>query len=203
MSDAPMMPDFSKTVNAALIGCTDWLERPVQNRNKIKAFVSLKINQNISLQETAFLSYSNHRRASNPTKKKQNMKATIEQIAERANQLSGSMSHGNACYAACREMGVEESEVPAVASIVSTELTNREMNPRCETPEEKSKKVAIAALVPKHLEAIAAELEIESTKRGGNWGQKAIAAIRRGQPRWEHTSEANRRATVEVEANRE
>lgn len=25
MSDAPTMPDFSKTVNAALIGCTDWL----------------------------------------------------------------------------------------------------------------------------------------------------------------------------------
>lgn len=38
------------------------------------------------------------------------------------------MSHGNACYAACREMGVEECEVPSVASIVSTELTNREMN---------------------------------------------------------------------------
>lgn len=38
------------------------------------------------------------------------------------------MSHGQACYSACRELGVEESEVPTVASIVSTELTNREIN---------------------------------------------------------------------------
>ena len=58
MSDAPTMPDFSQTVNAALIGCTDWLERPARILNKIKAFCGLKINQNISLQETAFLSYS-------------------------------------------------------------------------------------------------------------------------------------------------
>jgi len=62
------------------------------------------------------------------TKKKQNMKATIEQIADRANQLSGSMSHGQACHAACIEMGVEKSEVPATASIVSTVLTNREIS---------------------------------------------------------------------------
>ena len=130
------------------------------------------------------------------------MKATIEQIADRANQLSGSMSRGNACYAACLEMGVEESEVPVTASIVSTELTNREMNPRATTAVEKEKTAAIAALVPKHLEAIAAELEIESQKRGGNWGLKAIAAIRRGQPRSEHRSEARRRATNEVEAAR-
>lgn len=65
-----MISDFSKTVNAALIGCTDWLERPARILNKIKAFCGMKINQNTSLQETAFLSYSNHRRASNPTNKK-------------------------------------------------------------------------------------------------------------------------------------
>lgn len=128
------------------------------------------------------------------------MEATIEQIVDRANQLSGLMSHGNACFAACREMGVEKSEVPVTASIVSTVLTHREMNPRSTTPEEKAKNAAIAALVTKHLEAIAAELEIESAKRGGNWGQKAIAAIRRGQPRSEHSSAANRRAQNEVEA---
>lgn len=52
----------------------------------------------------------------------------IEQIADRANQLSGSMSHGQACFAACREMGVEESEVPATAGIVSAGLINREIN---------------------------------------------------------------------------
>lgn len=74
------------------------------------------------------MSYSNHRRAINPTKKKQNMKATIEQIADRANQLSGSMSHSQACHFACIEMGVEKSEVPATASIVSTVLTNREIS---------------------------------------------------------------------------
>lgn len=56
------------------------------------------------------------------------MNIKIENVVARANQLSGLMSHGQACYAACREMGVEEAEVPAVASIVSTELTNREMN---------------------------------------------------------------------------
>lgn len=123
-----MTADFAKTVDAVGIGSSLWLERPVQILNKIKASVGLKINQNTSLQETAFLSYSNHRRASNPTKKKQNMKATIEQIADRANQLSGSMSHGQACYAACREMGVEESEVVLTSSIVSTVLTNREIN---------------------------------------------------------------------------
>jgi hypothetical protein len=32
-----MMPDFSKTVNAALIGCTAWLERPALIVNKINA----------------------------------------------------------------------------------------------------------------------------------------------------------------------
>jgi hypothetical protein len=90
--------------------------------------VTLKTIHLFSLQETDFLPYSEHRRASNPTKRKKNMKATIEQIADRANQLSGSMSHGQACHAACREMGVEESEVPSTASIVSAELTNREIN---------------------------------------------------------------------------
>jgi len=48
MSDAPTMPDFSKTVNAALIGCADLLERPALIVNKIKAFVMLKINANTS-----------------------------------------------------------------------------------------------------------------------------------------------------------
>ena len=53
---------------------------------------------------------------------------SVEQIADRANQLTGSMSHGQACFAPCREMGHEEYEVAAVASIVSTTLTNRELN---------------------------------------------------------------------------
>lgn len=52
----------------------------------------------------------------------------ISKITDRAIQLSVSMSHGQACYAACREMGIKESEIPALASIVSTELTNREIN---------------------------------------------------------------------------
>lgn len=128
------------------------------------------------------------------------MKITIEQIADRANQFSASMSHGHACFAACREMGVPESEVSVTAAIVSTALTNREINPRDTTPAEKEKAAAIAALVPKHLEAIAAEIEAESQARGGGWGTKAIAAIRRSQPRSEHTFQAKRRAAAEVEA---
>ena len=43
-----------------------------------------------------------------------NQKTTIDQIADRANQLTGSMSHGQACFAACREMGIEESELPNI-----------------------------------------------------------------------------------------
>lgn len=109
------------------------------------------------------------------------------------------MSHGHACYAACREMEVEEAEMAVTAGIVSTELTNREMHPRVPTAAEKEKAAAIAALVPKHLEAIAAELELEARKRGGNWGLKAIAAIRCGRPRWEYRVEARRRAANEVD----
>ena len=36
MSDAPMMPDFSKTVNAALIGCTDLLAAVVSSWHQDK-----------------------------------------------------------------------------------------------------------------------------------------------------------------------
>jgi len=52
---------------------------------------------------------------------------TIEQIVSRAKQLAFSMSHGHACFAACRELGVEESEVASIASIISTEITNAEL----------------------------------------------------------------------------
>lgn len=64
-----MTANFAKTVNAVGIGSSAWLERPALKLNKIRDFASRKINQNTSLQETAFLSYSNHRRASNPTSK--------------------------------------------------------------------------------------------------------------------------------------
>ena len=43
-----MMPDCNQTVNAALIGCTAWLERPALIINKIKAFWGLKITANTS-----------------------------------------------------------------------------------------------------------------------------------------------------------
>ena len=52
----------------------------------------------------------------------------IEQIVSRAKQLAFSMSHGHACFAACRELGVEESEVASIASIISTEITNAELS---------------------------------------------------------------------------
>jgi hypothetical protein len=69
MNTAPTMPDCNETANAVVIGSSAWLERPVLNLNEIKPSGLLKINRNTSLQETAFLQYSNHRRASNPTKK--------------------------------------------------------------------------------------------------------------------------------------
>lgn len=58
------------------------------------------------------------------------MKTPIEQIANRANQLSGSMSHGQACHTACLEFGYEGSESATLAIIVSTVLTNLEINYR-------------------------------------------------------------------------
>lgn len=61
-------------------------------------------------------------------KPKLSMNPTIEQISNRAEQLTASMSHGQACFAACRELAVSEDEVASTASIVSAVLTNREMN---------------------------------------------------------------------------
>jgi hypothetical protein len=69
------------------------------------------------------------------------MTASIEQIANRANELSGSMSHGQACYAACQEFEIVESELASTASIVSTVLTNREIS-RDRTPETAAEKTA-------------------------------------------------------------
>lgn len=135
----------------------------------------------------------------------------LDQIVARADQLALVMSHGHACYAACRELGVPEEDVPATASIVSAELLNRELNPRRTTPAEdaaiarttaawSARTARINSLVPKYLAEIAAELEAEAARRGGNWGWRAIAALRRGQPRSEHIWEARRRAAAEVDA---
>ena len=74
MTTAPAMPDPAKTANAVGIRSSAGFERPALNLNKINAPGLLKIVSLSSLQETAFLAYSNHRRASNPTKKKLNMK---------------------------------------------------------------------------------------------------------------------------------
>jgi hypothetical protein len=51
----------------------------------------------------------------------------IEAIAKRANQLTDLMSHGAACHQACVEAGIAEAEIPRIASIVSTQLTNRSL----------------------------------------------------------------------------
>lgn len=77
MTTAPATPGFTKTVNAVVIR-SSVLFPAVEKTNKIKASVHLKINQNSPLQETAFLSYSNHRRASNPTKERLSMSTKIE-----------------------------------------------------------------------------------------------------------------------------
>lgn len=66
------------------------------------------------------------------------MKTEIEIIADRAAELAATLSHGQACFLACREAGIPEAEVPSTASIVSAMLTNREINPprRSLTPAE-------------------------------------------------------------------
>lgn len=58
---------------------------------------------------------------------KKELRMKIESIVKRSVELEGSMSRGNAVYAACREVGVAESEIAGVASVVSAELTNSEM----------------------------------------------------------------------------
>ena len=70
-------------------------------------------------------------------------KMNIEQIADRANELSLSMGHGYACFTACREAGVPESEVSFTASIVSMAITQREIN-RPETDAQAAARIARA-----------------------------------------------------------
>ena len=60
MTTAPAASESTQTVNH---------QRPLKKTNKTGS----KIIALSSLQETAFLSYSNHRRASNPTKESKNM----------------------------------------------------------------------------------------------------------------------------------
>ena len=78
--------------------------------------------------------------------------APIEQIVSRAKELAGSMSHGEACFAACREMGVEESELAAIAGIVSSEITNAEL-------------AAMRACAPSPEQAAAAKVEEEEIQK--------------------------------------
>lgn len=46
-------------------------------------------------------------------------------IVERAAVLEVTMNHGDACFLACREAGVPELEIPALASVVSAAVINR------------------------------------------------------------------------------
>lgn len=118
----------------------------------------------------------------------------IEKIVDRAVVLTGFLSHGAACLQACIEAGA-----PELAGIVSTMATNRALKAPTLSNEEVAKQAALKAAIPRHLAAIAAELEEKSRKRGGNWGHKALAAIRRGQPRAQQLAEAYRRAIGEIE----
>jgi hypothetical protein len=73
------MPALSKTVNAALIGCTDWLERPALIVNKIKVLVRLKINaemlrKSLTVESRQSKVMADERRASNPRPAKNKMK---------------------------------------------------------------------------------------------------------------------------------
>lgn len=80
MTTAPAMPEFAKTVNAVGIRSSAGFERPALNLNTINAFGLLKIVSLSPLQETAFLSYSNYRRASNPTVKTNMIKHKIANL---------------------------------------------------------------------------------------------------------------------------
>jgi hypothetical protein len=93
----------------------------------------------------------------------------IEQIVRRAKELAGSMSHGFACFAACREMGVEESEVAAVAGIVSAEITNAEL-------------AAMRACAPspeQHVAALNKEDEIQKLSMRLDLGAQSRQGVRR------------------------
>ena len=95
--------------------------------------------------------------------------APIKQIVNRAKELAGSMSHGEACFAACREMGVEESQVAAVASIVSSEITNGEL-------------AAMRACAPspeQHAAALGQEDEIQKLSMRLDLGAQSRQGVRR------------------------
>ena len=95
--------------------------------------------------------------------------STLEQIANRARQLAVSMSHGDACFAACREMGIEASEVSVVASIVSSEITNGEL-------------AAMRACAPtpeQHRTALATEDEIQRLSMLLDLGAQSRQGVRR------------------------
>ena len=95
--------------------------------------------------------------------------STLEQIANRARQFAVSMSHGDACFAACREMGIEASEVSVVASIVSSEITNGEL-------------AAMRACAPtpeQHRTALATEDEIQKLSMSLGLGAQSRQGVRR------------------------
>ena len=101
--------------------------------------------------------------------KTENKSTPIAEIVKRANELSGSMSHGQACFLACQEMGIEASEVAAVASVVSTDITNAElagMRACAPTPEQ-------------HRTALASEAEIQKLSMSLGLGAKSRQGVRR------------------------
>ncbi len=91
----------------------------------------------------------------------------IDKIADRANQLTATMSHGLACYHACLEFDVPADEINSTAAIVSGILTRREI-------ELDSK--ALAGIKPEeryeNVHALACEIVAAWAKANGRTGRK-------------------------------
>ena len=101
--------------------------------------------------------------------KTENKTTPIAEIVKRANELAGSMSHGQACFLACQEMGIEASEVAAIASVVSADITNAEL----------AATRACAPTPEQHRTALATEDEIQKLSMSLGLGAQSRQNVRR------------------------
>lgn len=132
----------------------------------------------------------------------------LKNIALRAAQLEGLLTHGQACFAACREAGIQEQDIPVAASVVSTMLTNGlpvpgEENPR-PTAEDwaafDAAKAECFRAIRARLQAKIAAAEAAGRETMANQFRKRLARIQSGQPDAAMEREADTYARTKVTA---
>ena len=129
----------------------------------------------------------------------------LKNIALRAAQLEGLLTHGHACYAACREAGIQEHDIECAASIVSTMLTNGVTgeNPR-PTAEDwaafDAAKAECFRAIRARLQAKIAAAEAAGRETMANQFRKRLAALNSGQPDAALRREADENARKKVPA---